>query len=175
MEEKGLMFSRYISTRNVTHSDIAIRLGISNVPTKRQLDILKHLADNFYDSLVEKYGAAPSITSFYRNRALNTAINGARNSDHMVLGDVAAIDIKHGNNVNLFFFILEKLDFYKLIAEFPIDGKPSWVHISFSTDPAKNRMKKVMVARKKKVLEAGKWVNRTVYTNFDKNKNEIYD
>ena len=174
MEEKGLMFSRYISSRNVSHSDTAIRLGISNTPTKRQLTVLKHLADNFYDNLVANYGAAPSVTSFFRNRALNTAINGARNSDHMVLGDVAAIDIKHGNNVNLFFFILENFDFYKLIAEFPIDGKPSWVHVSFSTDPTKNSMRKVMVAKKKRVLENGKWVNRTFYTNYDKSKNEIY-
>ena len=174
MEEKGLMFSRYISTRNVTHSDTAIRMGIANTPTKRQLVVLKHLATHFFDDLVVRFGVVPSITSFYRNRTLNTAIKGARNSDHIVLGDVAAIDIKHGNNVALFLFILENMDFYKLIAEFPINGKPSWIHVSFSTDPNKNRLKKAMVARKKRVLENGVWVNRTVYTNYDKNKNEIY-
>jgi hypothetical protein len=62
-----------------------------------------------------------------------------------------AIDIDNDNtnvsNRDIFFFIKDNLDFDQLIAENPVKGNPSWVHVSYSFE---NNRKQVLVFKNKK-------------------------
>jgi len=116
--------------------------------------VIKHLARNFFQPLRLAMAAPLKINSFYRSKKLNKAIGGSKKSDHMVEGDVAAIDLDdtysqayNVYNRDIFLFILRNMDYYKLIWEY--DDKltpegqrsPKWVHVSYSTDPMKNKQR----------------------------------
>lgn len=142
--------SKHLSYREATFSSTAERFGIENKPTFEQLYCMKHLALNFFEPLRNHFGVPIKVNSFFRSQELNKKIGGAKKSDHMILSDVCAIDIDdtysrhHGvYNRDIFQYIRENMDFYKLIWEFDeyIDGKPNpkWIHISYSTDEKKNK------------------------------------
>ena len=148
--------STHLSYKEAVRSNTAIRQGIDNNPTCDQLVVMKNLAENFFEKLRSEMSTDVSIkvNSFYRSKELNTLIGGSSRSDHMVASDVAAIDLddtysqKYGiYNRHIFLYILENMDYYKLIWEYEDDptpeGKasPRWVHVSYSTDPKKNRKK----------------------------------
>ena len=135
-------------------SQTAEKLGIENIPSLSQLCIIKNLANNFFQPLRNHFNLPIKINSFYRCKELNNAIGGSKYSDHMVNDDVAAIDIddtysqQYGvYNRHIFNHIAHNMDYYKLIYEYedkvtPCGLKsPKWIHISYSTDPRKNKQK----------------------------------
>jgi len=145
--------SRHISYREATYSKTATRYNINNTPDSRQLNVMRNLADNFFEPLRALWGVPIFISSFYRSRELNENVGGALMSHHMILGNIAAIDIdqdalpRHNvTNNRLFYSIFECLPYYKMIAEFPNDGKISWLHISFSTNDNKNKRRDTYIA-----------------------------
>lgn len=143
--------SKYISYREATYSNTAIANKINNDPNPSQLAVMTNLGINFFDKLREYYAKPLYITSFFRSVSLNKFVGGALFSDHMANGDSAGIDIdmdgKYGpTNNELFHHIKNNMVYYKLIAEFPKNGKASWVHISYSTITSKNNQKNVYIA-----------------------------
>lgn len=144
--------SKYISYREATYSRRAIALGIKNDPNEKQLKIITYLGVEFFDKLREFFKTPIYISSFFRTEALNEAVGGAVYSDHMALDDSAGIDIdmdgKSGpTNNRVFHYILGNMHFYKLIAEFPVNGKLRWLHVSYSTDDEKNRERNTYIAK----------------------------
>jgi len=146
--------STNISYDEVIRSQTATRRNIDNTPNFKQMIVIKHLARNFFQPLRLAMAAPLKINSFYRSKKLNKAIGGSKKSDHMVEGDVAAIDLDdtysqayNVYNRDIFLFILRNMDYYKLIWEY--DDKltpegqrsPKWVHVSYSTDPMKNKQR----------------------------------
>lgn len=138
--------------------------GIPNVPTPTQKRLIERFGKEFFDPLRERVGSPLYVSSLFRGPALNKAVKGAKYSDHQVLGNVVACDIdqdgrgKVGNRA-LFFIIKDECVYYKLIFEYGDSVKgPAWVHVSWSSDPVKNNMKKVYRA-----LKRG---NRTIYVDF---------
>lgn len=128
--------SKHISYAEATVSQTATRRGIDNAPNKQQLDNMKLVAEKVFEPLRLQFGAI-RVSSFFRSRALNTAIKGSKTSQHMT-GE--AIDIQALNGVenrHLFNYIKNQLDFDQLIWEFGDDRNPSWVHVSYSSK--KNR------------------------------------
>ena len=151
--------SKHISFDEATKSITAIRRGIFNKPGEVELANMKLVAEKCFEPLREWYGKPIKINSFYRSKALNTAVGGSSTSDH-VKGMAIDLDAEH-DNTKLFHYIREKLDFDQLIAEFPINGIPSWIHVSYN----QNNRKQVLVAKKIK--------GKTVYLSYENEKDLI--
>lgn len=136
----------------LTRSETAARMHINNEPGTIPLLNLKNLCENILQPLRKVYGKPIIVNSGFRSAALNAAIGGARNSQHM-LGQAADITASHtipksspaaananGNgsdaasynyrdeNRYLYHLIIAlKLPFDQLIDE----KNYSWIHVSF--------------------------------------------
>lgn len=113
----------------MTHSDIAIKFGIVNIPNERQIGNLTALCENVLQPLRDKLGVPVRVSSGFRCRALNShkAVGGAPNSQHL-RGEAADIHAKGYTANELFHLILlSGIPFDQVIEEFG-----DWVHISFS-------------------------------------------
>jgi len=168
--------SPHLSYLEATKSNTATRKGIRNIPTLAQYMVMKNLAQGPFEAIRAHFGVPLYISSFFRSKELNSYIsNASRNSDHMVLGDVAAIDLdqdvfpQYGvTNADIFYYIYDNLEYSTLIWEYGDDDQPSWVHLSYSTDPEKNKLKKTIRA----VRGTGKKVDYLPFEDKRK-RNEI--
>tara|TARA_R110000851_G_scaffold256858_5_gene409350 strand:- start:803 stop:1201 length:399 start_codon:yes stop_codon:yes gene_type:complete len=114
---------------------------------------MENLSVSFFEPLREHFKHPIDISSFYRSKKLNKRIGGASKSDHMT-GE--AIDLDRDkystgpSNAELFHYIKDNLRYYKLIAEFPKDGNPGWIHISYMKEDSLNDKKIAMIAVRSK-------------------------
>jgi hypothetical protein len=78
---------------------------------------------------------------------LNTAVGGSLSSQHCT-GEAIDIDMDGTSitNKQIFDFIKDNLVFDQMIAEFPENGNPAWVHVSYEST-GKQR-KQILVAKK---------------------------
>jgi hypothetical protein len=140
--------SKYVSFKEVTLSATAIRRGIDNTPNEEQIQRIITLANKVFDPLRVWCGGRVKINSVYRSKELNTRIGGSKSSQHMA-NKGAAIDIddnyRHKTNLEMFHYIKDNLEFDQLIAEFPVDGQPRWVHVSYNEG---NNRGRIMIATK---------------------------
>lgn len=159
--------SDYVSLGEVTHSNTAIANGIDNTPNDKQLELIKDLCVNVFDKLREHTGAPIKINSVFRGPELNAAIKGASiTSQHCVGLDKstnsygAAIDIDDHywkrdintfNNTEMGDWIRLNLDYDQLIYERPVNGYPSWIHVSYRGD-GKNRKENMIYLGKGKYI-----------------------
>jgi hypothetical protein len=125
------MISKHITVKEATQSATATRLKIDNIPSSEVLANMKLVAEKCFEPLREWYGKPIIINSFYRSPALNKAVKGAKNSDH-VKG--MAIDLDTGSNsenLKLFHWLKDNVEFKQLIHEYGDKSGPEWVHISY--------------------------------------------
>lgn len=125
--------SQYYQYGEIVKSDTAIRLGIDNVPNESQIENLNWLCSKILDPLTNKIGHHLTITSGFRCKALNDAIKGASNSQH-ISGEACDI-VCPGMTVDVLMNYIVNgtgLPFDQLILEF-FDRKTGsgWVHISY--------------------------------------------
>jgi hypothetical protein len=149
--------SKYVSYKEVTHSNQAQALRIGNTPNAEQLGNLKLVCTNIFDKVREHFGKPIGISSGFRSIELNTRIGGSKSSQHM---EGKALDIDadiHGglNNKELFDWIKNNCTFDQLIWEFGSENAPSWVHVSFNKEGNRGQ-----------ILRAVKSGGRTVYQPF---------
>jgi len=151
-----MQLSKNLSLAEVVRSESAKRRGINNMPTAEHLENLKELALNVFQPIRDHFKVPIHISSGYRSRILNNAVNGAAKSQHC-LGQAVDIDVDGTSitNKQVFDYIKKNLDFDQLIWEFGNDSNPDWVHISFNKG-----------ANKKQVLRAKRNGIKTYYTNF---------
>lgn len=130
----------------VTRSESAKRLGISNTPTPEHLDNFKVLAEKVFEPIREHFKVPIHISSGYRSKELNQAIKGSLTSQHCE-GKAIDIDMDGSgiSNSDVFKYIKDNLVFDQLIWEFGGDNNPDWVHVSYND--GKNR-KQVLKAQK---------------------------
>lgn len=124
-----MKISEHLSLAEVTRSEYAKRNGINNMPNPEHTENLIELAQKIFEPIRKHFNKPIYISSGYRCKALNTAIGGAKNSQHMK-GE--ALDIDQGNrkeNMEIFDFIKNNLEFDQLINEFGYD----WIHVSYNT------------------------------------------
>lgn len=112
--------------------------GINNTPSPEVTVALTALVHNVLDPVRELIGMPIKVSSGYRSQAVNKAVNGAKNSQH-IKGEAA--DISCANNALLYRLIRDNFKFDQLIWEFGDDNQPAWVHVSYSV--TKNRMQKL--------------------------------
>ena len=112
-------------------SDTAKRLGINNTPNMQQMINLVYLCAYVLEPLRVAMNEPIKIGSGFRCQALNKAVGGVTNSQHMK-GQAADLcidgDLKKGKK--WFAYIRDHLPFDQLIWEHNNKGN-YWVHVSF--------------------------------------------
>jgi hypothetical protein len=142
-----MQLSKNLALAEVTRSETAKRNGISNMPTPEHIENFKKLAENVFQPIREHFGVPIHISSGYRSAALNKAVGGSASSQHCT-GEAIDIDMDGTSitNAQIFNFIKDNLNFDQLIAEFPVNSNPAWVHVSYEST-GKQR-KQILVAKK---------------------------
>ena len=125
---------KHFTIDELCRSDTARSRGIDNTPTEDVKRNLEALVGNVLDPLREWYGKPIYVNSGYRCPALNKAVGGVANSQHLT-GQAADIDVNdRAENRKLMKHIEDNLDFDQLIWE----NGGAWVHVSYRPD-GKNR------------------------------------
>lgn len=144
-----MQLSPHFSLAELTRSNTATRLGLSNRPPERIIARLKRTAE-IMELVREECGNRPVVVfSGYRSPILNKAVGGSQTSSHM---DGDAVDFKvEGLSISETIRILRDagIRFDQLIDEFN-----AWVHIGFGP---RNRQE---------VIAARKRMGKTVYTKL---------
>lgn len=138
--------SKNLTLAEATKSQVATRRGIDNTPNAEQIRNLQLVAKHVFQPLREHFDVPIGITSGFRSRQLNTAIKGAKNSEH-TLGRALDLDADvYGGvtNKEIFEFIKNNLEFNQLIWEFGDDNNPDWVHVSYRDKENKKRILKAV-------------------------------
>jgi formyltetrahydrofolate hydrolase len=138
-----MRLSKNFVLSEITRSNTARRLGISNEPTKKHMEGLQRIITNLIQPMRDALGPI-RISSGYRNPQLNRAIGGSSKSQHCK-GEALDLQFwKDGQmcNKEVYDWVLSShIEFDQMINEFDF----AWIHISLKKD--KNR---------KEVLEAYK-------------------
>jgi hypothetical protein len=120
-----MQLSRNFSLAEFVASPTAMRLGIENVPTERDIENLRMLCVCFLQPLRDILGYPVYINSGFRCAELNRAVNGAVNSQHMK-GEASDTRTEVLTARELYGLIIKKgLEFDQLILY------PSFVHVSY--------------------------------------------
>ena len=126
-----MSFSKYFTLEELSASATARAAGIDNTPPPVAVCNLQKLCIRTLDPLRKAIGMPLNVTSGYRSEALNKAVRGVPNSQHI---EGKAADITAGSSV-LNRVIFEKIrdggikiPFDQLICE----PKAAWLHISYN-------------------------------------------
>jgi uncharacterized protein (DUF433 family) len=143
-----MKLSENLNLSEVTRSESAKRNGIDNTPTDAHIENLKKLATNIFQPIRDHFKKPILISSGYRSEKLNRLVPGTSLTSDHCFGRAIDIDMdgtKISNN-DVFHYIKNNLKFKQLIAEFPINGNLSWVHVSYDENNLKNQ---ILIATKK--------------------------
>ena len=118
-------------TKNFTLAELtATKTRITNQPNKLEMIAIIRLCGKVLQPLRNLYGGPIRVTSGYRSFAVNRAVGGAKNSQHMY-GEAADITVhSREGNKKLFELIRDNLSFDQLINE----RDYSWIHVSYKTE-----------------------------------------
>jgi len=141
--------SEHVSYKEATFSQTATKNDIDNDPNSDQLANIELCSEKIFEPIRNWVGKSVKINSCFRSDALNKRIGGAKGSQHCA-NKGAAFDIDdtfgHKTNKEMFFYIVENLDFDQLIYEYGTDNNPDWVHFSY-VDADSNRNQILRVSR----------------------------
>jgi zinc D-Ala-D-Ala carboxypeptidase len=128
-----MRLSENLTLAEMTRSESAKRLGISNQPTPEHLHNMQLLAFCVFQPIRNHFKRPIHVSSGYRSQALNKAVGGSRTSQHST-GQAMDIDMDGTeiSNKQIFDFIKDNLDFDQMIWEFGTADNPDWVHVSYS-------------------------------------------
>lgn len=113
-------------------SNIATRLGIDNTVPIEYIPKLMDLCRNVLQPCRDHFKSAVRVSSGFRSKALNDAIQGSYESQHSK-GEAADFEIPGVSNYLLAKYIQDNLEFDQLILEFHNLDDPysGWVHCSY--------------------------------------------
>lgn len=126
------------TVNDLIKSSTASRRGINNTPTPEIQKNLQALLDNVLNPIASKYPVPYNINSGYRCPALNAAVGGVKNSQHM---KGQAADISCGSpaaNKKLFDWIINQsgINYDQIIDE----KGYRWIHISFNPSGCRKKV-----------------------------------
>jgi len=133
---------KYFSLPELLDSPTALKKKIKNLPTFGQVWSLYRLATEVLDPIREKLGKPITVSSGFRSQALNSAINGAKGSQHLQ-GEAA--DIECSDNKELWDLIVKmvkdgEIVVGQLIWEYGTKKAPDWIHISLPNKKHNNEI-----------------------------------
>lgn len=135
---------KYFTLQEFINSATARKRGISNLPDFEIVDHLDALVSDFLDPLRAAYGMPITVTSGYRNDALNRAVGGVPTSVHK-LGWAA--DLQVGGSFNRF-----------------VDFVVEWVK------KTGRRFDQILIESDRK---GNKWLHVGLYNNFGQQRGQI--
>jgi hypothetical protein len=144
-------------SKNLTYNEvIKTSSKKNNKPNEEQLENIKLWAEKVFQPCRDWANGVIVCNSVFRSKEVNKAVGGSSTSEHMAnngsaAGDLDATTVK---NYELFHYIRKNLVFNQLIAEFPVKGEPSWIHVSYN----KNKNKKQILIAKKNRLGKTEYV-----------------
>ena len=125
--------SKHFVLEEFTASTTAMEKGIMNMPGSIAIINLTHLCVHVLEPLRHAMGHAVKIGSGFRCKALNRAVGGVTNSQHLT-GQAADLcidgDIQKGRR--WFNWIRANVEFDQLIWEKNPKTGSCWVHVSFN-------------------------------------------
>ncbi len=151
--------SSYVNYAESVKSQTAVRRGINNEPNEQQLESMKFVAYEIFDKVRIFVGGPLYASSFFRSPELNKAIGGASSSQHCK-GEAIDIDCDYygnGNNIDVFYFIEQNLEFDQLIWEYGDDSNPAWVHVSRKQNNNRNMILQAIRTDNGTRYEVFKW------------------
>ena len=129
--------SNFFTYGEFIRSETATRKGIDNTPSPEALEALKMTALGM-DSVRVLLGRPIHVLSGFRSLKLNTAVGGAKNSQHMSGEACDFCCPEYGTPAQICEAIMASdIAYDQLINEMPGSQSGGWAHISFSTTPRK--------------------------------------
>ena len=130
--------TKHFSLREMTISGTAIRYGWDNTPMNFEIENLRQLCINVLEPLRMRFGVI-RITSGFRCKAVNDAVGGARDSQHM-FGQAADIFVQNMEvGKKMYDFIRQNIPFDQMILEVDKDRGRYWIHISYVSEKPNRR------------------------------------
>ena len=127
--------SQFFSLDELTASDYAARHCLDNTPDPSAVDNLNRLVTHILDPLRRHLKVPIIVTSGYRCEALNSAIGGSPNSQHMagLAADIKAV----GMSARVLMLAVRDMYRWEQLAALDqcILEFDRWVHISTSSEP----------------------------------------
>lgn len=116
------------SIKELCKSPTAVKLNLNNTPYDLEVqDNLLYLITEVLQPLRERLQKPIIVTSGYRSLALNKAIGGVKNSQHLK-GQAADIHVPSMSISDLFNFIKDSgIEYDQLINEYD-----QWIHVSYN-------------------------------------------
>jgi len=154
-----MILSKHVTIEEFERSETAIKHGISNKMGFTEKDAAILLCEKVFEPIREHLKRPIKINSGFRSLRVNSRLNSSVSSQH-VKGEAFDLDL---HDKELFDWIIENVVFDQMIAEFPINGKASWFHISYRK--GRNR-KQALIAIKKN--------GKTSYLPYEENENLLF-
>jgi len=137
-----MKLSPNFTLEELTHSEIAERLGLNNTPDAIITANLTRLA-KFLEEVRRVIGRPIMVNSAYRSPKVNEAVGSKPTSQH-VLGCAADIKVPGLTPNDIVNFVIKSnIEYDQLIREFD-----SWVHISIPNNVADKPRKQVLIIDK---------------------------
>lgn len=137
-------------------SNKARAMNIDNTPPAALIPRLRFVAETILEPIRAHY-ARPIVydggLSWYRCAALNRALGGVSNSQHMS-GEAVDIELRGVSNIELARWVRDCLSFDQLILEHwnGVDPSSGWVHVSAAAD---RKMRGEVLTYRGRVKSAG--------------------
>ena len=136
------MTKNYFELEEFLRSSTALNKKIENLPSYQVVDNLILLRDNLLNPLREAWGSGIHINSGFRCPALNKAVNGVQNSQHLYgcAVDIVPSNGKFNDFVKFLKGWLPGRDWDKCIIETAKSGA-QWIHIVWKSSQGYQRHK----------------------------------
>lgn len=117
------------SISELIHSDNAIKAGIDNTPTIKEIDNLLNLIFYCLQPIRNKIGKKIKVTSGFRCEMVNFLAGGKVNSNHRI-GCAADIIPEDKNFKAIYDYVVNNLDYDECFIETNSRGA-KWLHIAY--------------------------------------------
>jgi len=126
-----MKLSPHFSLDEMIKSQTALRKGLDNNPDGDQLEAMVDLCEYVLEPIRKYWNRPVIVSSAFRAPEVNKAI-GSKNTSQHTKGQAADIEIPGVDNLDLYHWIGQSVEFDQLILEF-YSGEPAsgWVHVSY--------------------------------------------